>query len=122
MLFQHGRDVLGKQVLGGVKTQREDAAGAYYEVDLFDGIPPLLLSGLRAGAYGASFQFDVVAEEYVSRPKRSSHNPKGLPERTITEARVYEFGPVTFPAYPSASAAVGTPHGPRSARPDWRIR
>jgi hypothetical protein len=27
------------------------------------------------------------------------YNPKGMPERTITEAKVFEFGPVTYPAY-----------------------
>jgi HK97 family phage prohead protease len=124
VLFQHGTDpVVGKQVLGVPKTLREDTAGAYYEVGLFDGIPPLLLAGLRAGAYGASFRFEVVAEEYVSRPKKSSYNPRGLPERTITEARVFEFGPVTFPAYPSASAVVGKLPRSRTLRTqaDWRL-
>ena len=35
-----------------------------------------------------------------------AHNPEGLPERTIREAKVYEFGPVTFPADPGADYAV----------------
>jgi hypothetical protein len=29
-----------------------------------------------------------------------------LPERTIKELRLFEFGPVTFPAYQSATAGV----------------
>ncbi len=33
-------------------------------------------------------------------------NPQGLPERTISELRLYEFGPVLFPAYQGATAAV----------------
>ena len=37
----------------------------------------------------------------------SSYKPTGLPERTITEAKVMEFGPVTFPAYEDATAASG---------------
>ena len=39
--------------------------------------------------------------------ERSAHNPKGLPERTILEARVYEFGPVNFPAYSDATSQLG---------------
>ena len=37
-------------------------------------------------------------------PRSRDHNPKGLPERTILEATLPEFGPVTFPAYASADA------------------
>jgi len=39
-------------------------------------------------------------------PSRSTFNPDGIPERTITEAQVMEFGPVTFPAYSRATAGV----------------
>jgi phage head maturation protease len=41
VLFQHGHDQLGRQPLGLPREIREDNQGAYYEVDLFDGIPPL---------------------------------------------------------------------------------
>jgi hypothetical protein len=65
-----------------------------------------LIPGLQAGLYGASFRFAVMQEEFDSKPKRSDHNPTGLPERTITEAKVREFGPVTFPAYAGATAGL----------------
>ena len=39
-------------------------------------------------------------------PKPPRHNPHGLPERTVKEAKVPEFGPVTFPAYAGATAGV----------------
>jgi phage head maturation protease len=48
----------------------------------------------------------VVAEHLDKTAKASTYNPKGLPERTITEARVFEFGPVTYPAYAGASAGI----------------
>jgi len=34
------------------------------------------------------------------------HNPDAIPERTILQTQVFEFGPVTFPAYEGASAGV----------------
>lgn len=104
VLLNHGRS-LDAMPIAAIKTLREDARGAYYEAQLLD-VPDLLLSGLRAGQYGASFKFKVEAETIASRPRASSHNPEALPERTITEARVYEFGPVTFPAYPTATATL----------------
>lgn len=107
VLFNHGRDTtMGGQILGDIEVMREDDEGAYYEVRLFDGLPELLLEGLRSGLYGASFRFRVLREELVQEPKRSDHNPQGLPERTIKEVELHEFGPVTFPAYATATAGV----------------
>ena len=106
VLFHHGLDQLGVQVLGEIVALDEDAEGAAYEVSLFDGIPQLVLDGLRAGVYGSSHRFAVVHDEYVQRPKRSEHNPRGIPERSITEAKVREFGPTPFPAYGGATSGV----------------
>jgi phage head maturation protease len=107
-LFEHGRDPsIGRKVLGPVETLREDALGAYYEVPLFDtAYNRELLPGLRAGSYGASFRADIVREEVVRYPTRSEYNPTGLPEHTLTELELHDFGPVTFPAYGDATAAV----------------
>jgi HK97 family phage prohead protease len=106
VLFQHGRDQLGKQPIGRATVVREDDEGAYYEVPLFPSVPGLLVDGLRSGAYGASFQFSVVREDLDQRPMRSARNPDGLPERTLREVKVFEFGPVTFPAYEGATAGL----------------
>jgi phage head maturation protease len=114
-LFQHGRDPeVGDKVLGSPVTVREDDVGAAYEVPLFPSVPPLIVDGLRAGAYGASFRFSVTADDVVRKPGRSTHNPEGLSERTITKADVAEFGPVTFPAYAGATAGI------RSMTDDFR--
>ncbi len=109
VLFNHGNDpTMGDTVLGIPSVLEEDDEGARYEVPLFDGVPPLLMSGLRSGAYGSSFRFRVIPdkERWVEHPERSSHNPAGLPERTVGEVQLYEFGPVTFPAYANATAGV----------------
>lgn len=107
VLFQHGHDPeVGDKPIAAINDVREDDQGAYYEARLFDGLPPLIMDGLTAGQYGASFRFGVLREEWVDEPGASEHNPNGLPERTVKEARVSEFGPVTFPAYDGATAGV----------------
>jgi len=133
--LNHGRDpFLGNKVLGRIDQLAEDKVGAAYEVGLYRGIPELVMEGLRDDAYGASFRFYVVAENLVEKPKASDYNPRAIPERTITEAMVEEFGPVTFPQYPEASAhlrsripqratpAAGTERreiSPRRSREQW---
>lgn len=65
-----------------------------------------VLPGLRAGLYGSSFKFRVRDEDVARSPARSTSNPEGLEERTIRDAKVFEFGPVTFPAYAGATAGA----------------
>lgn len=114
-LFDHGYDpTIGNKVLGTVEDLREDADTAVGEVALFDtSYVRDLLPGLQAGAYGSSMRMRVVKETWNDDPGVSDYNPQGLPERTITEARLAEFGPVTWPANPDATAAV------RSATDDF---
>ena len=109
VLFQHGFDpTVGDKPLGPIRELREDKEGAYYEVPLLDAayVRDEVLPGLEADLYGASMRFRVVVEEVNEKPKRSAHNPEGIPERTVKEAQVREFGPVTFPAYEGASAGI----------------
>lgn len=107
-LFQHGRDPqIGMKPLGPIREVGQDDTGASYEVDLMDtGYNRDLAPGLRAGQYGASFRFQIIREEINEEPGRSKHNPDGIPERTISECRVREFGPVTFGAYENATAGL----------------
>jgi HK97 family phage prohead protease len=109
VLFQHGRDPqIGSKPLGPIRSLAEDNTGGAYEVDLLDAdyVRSTLLPGLEAGLYGASFRFSIIKEDWNQEPPRSEHNPNGIPERTIKEMRVSEFGPVTFPAYPDATAGL----------------
>ena len=108
VLFEHGMDPqIGNKVLGPIEDLGEDKRGAYYTVPLLDtSYNRDLAPGLREGLYGASFRFSVIKDEWDHKPKRSDANPDGIPERTITEARVFEFGPVTFGANPEATASA----------------
>jgi HK97 family phage prohead protease len=107
-LFQHGRDpYIGNKPLGPIRQLEEQREGPYYEVDMLDvDYCRSLVPGLREDLYGASFRMAVMREEIVKEPGRSKHNPEGIPERTIKEVRLFEFGPVTFPAYANATAGV----------------
>lgn len=116
--LNHGRDpLLGNKVLGRIDELKEDATGGYYEAALYRGIPELVLEGLRDDAYGASMRFYVIAEEFNEKPQPSAHNPRGIPERTLTQLMVEEFGPVTFPQYPEATAHVRSLIPQRSSLP-----
>lgn len=97
-LFQHGRDPqIGEKPLGKIVELREDDKGVFYRVELSDArfVREEVLPGLRDGLYGASFQFDVTKEE-----------TRDDGTRVLREVRLYEFGPVTFPAYKAATAGV----------------
>lgn len=108
VLFQHGRDPqIGDKPLGPIESLEEDEQGARYDVPLLDtSYNRDLIPGLEKGLYGASFRFRVLKEQFVNEPGASDYNPTGLPERTIQEASVSEFGPVTFPAYEGATAGI----------------
>jgi HK97 family phage prohead protease len=102
VLFNHGMDPsIGNKPLGKPKIQREEAKGLYTETPLSDTSYNVDLAALiRDGAIdGMSFRFGVIQDTWNQKPGRSKTNPDGVPERTITELKLVEYGPVTFPAY-----------------------
>lgn len=106
--FDHGYDMsIGDKLLGPIVDLREDDKGAAYDVELLDtSYGRDLLPALKRGLYGSSFRFQVLQDAWDDEPERSEHNPDGLPERTIREVRLFEFGPVTFPASSAATAGM----------------
>lgn len=108
VLYDHGGDhQIGNKPLGTPTMLREDKTGAYYEVSLFDAsYVNDLKPAIRAGQLGASFRFKVTGEEWVTPKQATTDNPLQLDERTITGVDLYEFGPVTFPAYADATAGL----------------
>jgi hypothetical protein len=93
---------------------------------------------------GMSFRFSVVKDEWRTRPARCSppgreraaalgghpDDPSTILKRTLLEVKLYEVGPVVFPAYADTSVGVRSreiltaahrPPGPRRAcaRPGW---
>lgn len=116
--FDHGYDInVGDSPLGPIEELHEDDEGPFYGVPLLDTdynrdrILPLLqgrtLDGRTLGSLlGSSFRFRVTRDEWIEPSKATAWNPDKLKERTIREVRLYEFGPVVFPANPAATAAA----------------
>lgn len=119
VLFDHGMDAsLAFKPLGPIRMLEDREEGPYYEIPLYDTdynrdfvIPVAqgrLLNGEVTGesGFGSSMRFTVTEERWNRKPQPSKHNPQGLPERSVVSARVFEFGPVTFPANAGATASV----------------
>jgi HK97 family phage prohead protease len=112
VLFNHGGDLnIGDKVLAVADRMSEVNVDGYHgpelEGDLLDtSYNRDLLPGLKRDAYGSSFMFEVIRESWNNEPDPSDTNPEGLPERSIQEVRLFEAGPVTWPASPTASAGM----------------
>lgn len=104
VLFNHGMDPsIGDKPLGKPSVIREDEKGVWAEVPLSDtSYNQDIRALLRDGALdGGSFRFSVPTNgDTWEYPKT------GLPTRSITEFKLHEFGPVTFPAYAATTAGV----------------
>lgn len=108
VLFNHGYDPqIGDKVLGTIEDLREDDDAAVGDVRMFDtSYNRDLIPGLEAGVYGSSMRMRVTRDEWVDPLEPSPHNPRMLPERTIKEVQLFEFGPVTFPANPESTSSM----------------
>lgn len=99
-LFNHDMNhVLGRTTAGTMRLS-VDATGLRYEID-----PPDTETGRsvvesikRGDVSGSSFSFSVDKESWEARD--------GKQIRTIESVTLFDVGPVTFPAYASASTSV----------------
>lgn len=103
VLFNHGQGPFGDMPLGKPDIMREDRHGLYVEVPLSDTKYNADIKALlRDGALdGMSFRFAVPQDG-----DEWDETTGDLPVRTVLEAKLYEFGPVTFPAYDGATAGL----------------
>lgn len=101
VLFNHGFDPrYGKLPIGIPVDLHEDRTGLAAQAELHDGPDNAnIIAALRQGSLNAmSIQFEVVDEDYSD--DRS--------ERYIREVKLFEFGPVTFPANLGATAQLNS--------------
>ena len=99
--FDHGQHpLIGSMPLGRITKIEEDSRGLFVRARMHDNwlVEPVRDAIREQSIDGMSFRFSVLDEDWEVRD--------GVEHRTITEAALYEVGPVVFPAYPSTSVSV----------------
>lgn len=121
--FDHGRHpMVGSIPLGSFETLSEDADGLHVVARLHDNwlVQPVRDAIKSKAIPGMSFRFSVVKDEWrtadgkpvkpddVSRLLWSADasDPTSILKRTLREVKLYEVGPVVFPAYADTSVGV----------------
>jgi HK97 family phage prohead protease len=99
VMFNHGLDPrYGELPIGTITKLEDQSHGLWAEVELHDGPDNAnIVAALRSKALRAmSVQF-----EPIKAPFNEDHT-----ERSIEEVRLWEFGPVSFPANAAATASL----------------
>jgi len=102
--FDHGQHpVLGSIPIGAIESLAEDARGLFVRARLFDNwMTEPVRQAIEARAIdGMSFRFQVVKDQRTEAPADG-----GLATRLIKEVRLFELGPVVFPAYRDTTVAL----------------
>jgi HK97 family phage prohead protease len=103
LLFNHGRHpLIGNMPIGAVEEIREDDRGLYFRARMFDNwlIEPLTEAIRERAVKGMSFRFEVAKGG-------ESWNRNGAKHvRSVREVVLHEIGPVVYPAYADATAAL----------------
>jgi HK97 family phage prohead protease len=110
--FDHGQPpLIGSLPIGAIRKLREDDVGLFVEARLADNwlVQPVRDAIDNGSVDGMSFRFSVEKEEWAGMDS-------DLPERTITEVRLMELGPVVFPAYEQTDVGVRSLELARSLR------
>lgn len=97
--FDHGsHPMIGSIPLGSIRKLEEDDHGLFVRARLSDNwlVQPVR-DAIHDGAItGMSFQFEVTRDEWN----------KDQSSRVVREVKLYELGPVVFPAYTQTSVGV----------------
>lgn len=105
-LFNHGMDPsIGEKPLGRPQVMEDRSDGVYVEVPVAEtSYGDDILALVDAGAIdGWSYRFSVPkGKETWTRAKSRD----GLPQRSIHELKMPEFGPVTFPVYEASTMGL----------------
>lgn len=99
--FDHGtHPMIGSIPLGSITHIREDDQGLFVRARLSDNwlVQPVRDAIASGAITGMSFRFQI--------PEGKETWSDGNTQRTIHEVRLYELGPVVFPAYESTTVGV----------------
>lgn len=101
--FDHGKHpTIGSLPIGKIESLKEDATGLHVTARLHSGefFAPVREAIASGAIDGMSFRFSVVKDDWTPAAR------KNLPHRNIQEVRLFELGPVVFPAYAATSVGV----------------
>lgn len=120
--FDHGQHpLIGSIPIGSITDIREDDHGLYIEARISDNwlMQPVRDAISEGSVGGMSFRFEVIREEWRTAEGELLRDPDeimrrlympdpedGPLQRTLTEVRMREVGPVVFPAYESTTVGV----------------
>lgn len=121
--FDHGRHpMVGSIPLGSFESLSEDESGLHVVARLHDNwlVQPVRDAIKSKAIPGMSFRFSVVKDEWRTQDgalvkpedverllwKSDAANPATILKRTLKEVRLFEVGPVVFPAYAETSVGV----------------
>lgn len=113
-LYNHDRNLVLGRMSAGTLDLEEDEKGLRYKIEVPDTMAgrDLVESVERGDVVGSSFGFRVGTADWVTREVGDDVIDVHLVK---TVKRLFDVGPVTFPAYPQTEAEVSA----RSHR-DWR--
>ncbi len=113
-LFNHDPNIVLGRKSAGTLQLAEDEVGLLTEIEPPDNEwgRPVVDAIKRGDVTGMSISFRVVRQEWQF-PDDDGRARGELPKRTILEAKLYDVGPVTFPAFEQTSikARGGEPDG-----------
>lgn len=101
--WNHGYDPsIGDKPICATDVMEEQERGLWTESPFIDRpyAEDIRQTILQGAIKGMSFRFSVTREEW------NEDTEDGVPERTIKELRLYEFGPVTYPAYEATIVGI----------------
>lgn len=100
-MFNHGKSPLWHNMpIGRITELREDPRGLYVRARLSDN---WLIHPIRDAIRDGAIEGMSVRAEYTKQDRKGTGRQQ---LRTVREAKVFELGPVTFPAYTETTAAV----------------
>lgn len=105
-MLNHNPDRLLGTTAAGTLRLSEDEEGLHYEIDvnLDDSYAMSVFAQVERGDInGASVWFRVISQTWT---EPTDKNGMERPLRTITEAELFEVGPVVFPAFESTTSAA----------------
>lgn len=120
MQFDHGNDKrTGSTPIGSIEDLHEDADGLFVRARLFDNelVEPIRQAVEGRAIRGMSFKFQIMQDRWVDADGKrvkdddladllDDPGDRGPIRREITEVKLFELGPVVFPAYTQTSVGV----------------